>query len=262
MSKPPLILNTVEQYRQWQKINLFSDNKTKKTVGFVPTMGFLHQGHASLLSRSVRENDFTVLSIYVNPTQFNQASDLEHYPRDLESDIALAHKEGVDVIFLPDYSVLYPDDYRFKISENIESERLEGAYRPGHFIGVMSVVMKLLQIMQPNRAYFGEKDYQQGCLIRDMANAFFMECEIILCATIREPDGLAMSSRNVRLSESNRQRAALFPQLLSSCLPLSEVESQLAAKGFQVDYVIELSGRRFGAVWLGDVRLIDNVLVN
>ncbi|MGA0840714.1 MAG: pantoate--beta-alanine ligase, partial [Pseudomonadales bacterium] len=137
-------------------------------VGFVPTMGALHAGHASLLSRSVAECDYTVLSIYVNPTQFNDPSDLDRYPRTLSEDLALAESLGVDAVLLPDYASLYPDGYRYRLDETGFSRTLCGAHRPGHFVGVLTVVMKLLNLVRPWRAYFGEKDYQQYVLIRDL----------------------------------------------------------------------------------------------
>ena len=232
-------------------------------IGFVPTMGALHAGHASLLARSVAESEYTVLSIYVNPTQFNDAGDLARYPRTLEQDLALAESLGVDAVLLPRYEALYADGYRYRLDEMTFSRTLCGAHRPGHFAGVLTVVMKLLNLVRATRAYFGEKDYQQYLLIRDMCAAFFLDTEIVPCATLREPDGLAMSSRNMLLDTAARALAARFPELLASREGDDKVADQLAAAGFEVDYVHTEGERRFGAVTVQSadrrVRLIDNL---
>lgn len=234
-------------------------------VGFVPTMGALHRGHASLLERSVRENDVTVLSIYLNPTQFNNPDDLANYPRTLEADLATARTLGVDVVITPSYEQLYPDRYRYRVEENTFSRELCGAHRPGHFTGVLTVVMKLLNLVRPQRAYFGEKDYQQFQLIRDMTEAFFMDVDIVPCRTVREADGLALSSRNALLDGSGRRMAPRFNELLRAPLPDAEVRGLLQDAGFAVDYVETHGDRRFGAVTVSgadrQVRLIDNVPV-
>lgn len=233
------------------------------SVGFVPTMGALHQGHASLLERSVRENDHTVLSIYLNPTQFNNAGDLAVYPRTLERDLKLACRLGTGVVITPRYEEIYPDGYRYQVTEDTFSRELCGAHRPGHFTGVLTVVMKLLNLVRPDRAYFGEKDYQQYLLVRDMCEAFFVDVDIVPCETVREGDGLALSSRNENLDTEGRARAAHLNRLLRSPQPDECVASALASQGFEVDYVVSREGRRFGAASLrcGDrtVRLIDNV---
>ncbi len=232
-------------------------------VGFVPTMGALHAGHASLIRRSVAENDVTVVSVYLNPTQFNNAADLANYPRTLEADLAMAAELGVDAVLTPTYDDLYPDGFRYRVEEHQVSAELCGAHRPGHFTGVLTVVMKLLNLVRPERAYFGEKDYQQYELIRDMAAAFFLETEIVPCATVRETDGLALSSRNALLDERGRRLAPRFPELLRAPLSDAEVGERLRAAGFDVDYVKTRRGRRFGAVVVHgqdrSVRLIDNV---
>lgn len=250
------ILRTLSE---WQALR----GRIQDSLGFVPTMGGLHAGHAALLERCVAENTISVLSIYVNPTQFNNASDLEHYPDTLDADLALAEGLGVDYVLLPSYNELYADDYRFKIVESELSGVLCGEHRPGHFDGVMTVVMKLLNIVQPGRAYFGEKDYQQYELVRDMCATFFMPVAIVPCPTVREQDGLAMSTRNLRLTETDRSLAPLFPQQLRSSASDQEVIAALTNLGFDVDYVVSRTGRRFGAASLGSgehcVRLIDNV---
>jgi len=222
-------------------------------------MGALHAGHAELLKHSVAENDHTVLSIFVNPTQFNNSADLQKYPRTWETDLALAKQMHVDVVFAPTYDSMYPDNYRYKVSENNFSLKLCGAHRPGHFDGVLSVVMKLLLLVQCQRAYFGEKDYQQLSLIKDMAKAFFLDAEIKPVATVRETDGLAMSSRNTRLSEAQRKVAPLIYQVISNSQSPEQARDELQRQGFRVDYVEDYQGRRFVAAFLGDVRLIDNV---
>ncbi len=232
------------------------------TVGFVPTMGALHQGHLSLVERSLAESDHTLVSIYVNPTQFNSANDLENYPDTLEADLAsLAGK--ADGVFLPTYGLLYPDDFDYRLDEMGFSNRLCGENRPGHFTGVLTVVMKLLNLMKPDRAYFGEKDYQQLKLVRGMVETFFLETEIVGCPIIREPDGLAMSSRNLNLTPADRSLSPRFHQILASATDDAAARRSLQDAGFEVDYVETIDGRRFGAVLMGTlekpVRLIDNV---
>ncbi|MCP4658073.1 MAG: pantoate--beta-alanine ligase [bacterium] len=230
-----------------------------RSLGFVPTMGALHDGHASLVERSVRENDVTVVSVFVNPAQFDQPDDLAHYPRTLDADRRLAEKLGVDYLLCPRGREIYPDGYAYKVVESPFSRQLCGAHRAGHFDGVLTVVLKLLNLTRPQRAYFGEKDFQQFELVRGMVDAFLLEVEIIACPTVREPDGLAASSRNRHLKPPERELAREFPRLLSSPGRPEDIVRQLEARGFVVDYVDELRGRRFGAVRLGEVRLIDNV---
>lgn len=235
------------------------------SVGFVATMGALHAGHASLIERSVTENDHSVLSIFVNPTQFDDASDLEGYPKTWTADVALAERLGVDHLIAPREKEMYPDNYRFQVHETSFSKKMEGAHRDGHFTGVLTVVLKLLNLVRPDRAYFGEKDYQQLSLIRDMCQALFLDCEIVPCPTIREPDGLALSSRNMRLDCHDRARAPRFAKVLATAPDDGEASCRLLEAGFDVDYVETHDGRRFGAVRVGRgvhaVRLIDNVRV-
>ena len=233
----------------------------ESSLGFVPTMGALHEGHMSLIEYSIRENNVTVVSIFLNPTQFNDPKDLNRYPKTLDHDIALLETAGVDVLILPDFEQVYPDEYRYKILESDFSRKLCGASRPGHFDGVLTVVMKLLNIVKAQKAYFGEKDYQQFVLIREMVKAFFMKTEIISCPTIRETDGLAFSSRNARLTSDERLLAPQFYKSLSSNDTLISQKAKLASSGFKVDYLEERDGRRYGAVYLGKVRLIDNVAI-
>lgn len=234
-------------------------NIASKSIGFVPTMGALHKGHISLIEKSLSENDISVVSIFVNPTQFDNADDLNKYPSQLNSDIQIMESLKVDYLFLPDYKELYPDNFKYKIEEEQLSKILCGRYRDVHFTGVLTVVMKLLNIVNPSKAYFGEKDYQQYLLVKGMVEAFFIDVDMIGCPVIREEDGLAMSSRNIRLTKGERQMAKLFPQLLKSDLNNDEIIKKLNNSGFKVDYIETKFGRRFGAVYLGKVRLIDNV---
>jgi len=229
------------------------------TLGFVPTMGALHEGHVSLLRRSREENDRTLVSIFVNPSQFDDPRDLENYPRPLQEDLAILEAEHAEFVLLPDPAQLYPDGYRYRVSETQCSRTLEGAHRPGHFDGVLTVVLKLLQIAQAERAYFGEKDWQQLHLVRGMAEAFFLPTDIIACPTVREADGLAISSRNRRLSPRDRTKAAHFYRVLSSATTADIAARELEREGFTVDYVEDAHTRRLGAVRLGGIRLIDNV---
>jgi pantoate--beta-alanine ligase len=228
------------------------------SVGFVPTMGALHEGHRSLLRRARDENDRVVMSVFVNPTQFDDPRDLAKYPRTIEADLALAG-DLVDHVLAPDPAEMYADAYRYRVSEGSLSLKLEGAQRPGHFDGVLTVVLKLLNLVRADRAYFGEKDRQQLELVKGMAKAFFLQTEIVACPTVREPDGLAMSSRNRRLSPSARGRAGEFPRILRSAPDARSAAGALREAGFGVDYVEEEDGVRLGAVRLEDVRLIDNV---
>ncbi|STX30053.1 pantoate--beta-alanine ligase [Legionella beliardensis] len=228
------------------------------TLGFVPTMGNLHAGHASLMERSRQENDLTVVSLFINPTQFNRPDDYTHYPRTLEADLELLQKIGVDYCLLPTEQAMYLDGYRYKITENNLSQVMEGTSRPGHFDGVLTVVMKLLNIVRPKQAYFGEKDYQQYCLIRDMVNAFFMPVTINVCPTIRETSQLAYSSRNNRLTLNERQLAERFAMIFHQDKNCDDLLQELKENKINVEYLVEHDNRRFVAVTIGSVRLIDN----
>lgn len=237
-----------------------------KSVGFVPTMGALHAGHLSLVERSLSENDLTVVSIFVNPTQFNDPKDLKEYPVTWEQDLALlAGAKGadtgkrVDAIVAPSEHDLYPDSYRYSVDESEDSRMLCGAHRPGHFRGVLTVVMKLFQWVRPTRAYFGEKDFQQLRLIQGMVDAFFMDIQVVPCPIVRAGDGLALSSRNLRLSPAERERAPAFARALKDSSTLKEAKEKMETAGLRVDYIEERWGRRLAAAHLGNVRLIDNV---
>lgn len=242
---------------------LYRDSlESRLKIGFVPTMGALHQGHAHLIKRSSSENHVCVLSIFVNPTQFNNAEDLKKYPQTWESDVKIAEENGVHVILAPTFEDLYPDNYKYKLSELGFSQQLCGAHRSGHFDGVLTVVLKLLQIVKPNNSYFGEKDFQQLLLIKDMVSALFLRTNIVACPTQRESDGLAMSSRNIRLTAAGRKKA---PQIYKALLEYSDLEkakSFLRSCSIEVEYLEEHFGRRFVAAYIDEVRLIDNVKTN
>ena len=244
-----------------------------RSLGFVPTMGNLHAGHAALLERARRECGTVLLSIFVNPTQFDDPTDLARYPRTLEADLALARTAGVDHVLLPTAAELYPDGYTYKVREDAVSTVLCGASRPGHFDGVLSVVMKLLQVAQlgadpaAQRLYMGEKDWQQLTLVRGMVDAFFLPWTVVGCPTVREADGLAMSSRNSRLSPGRRALAPLLAKTLREAPDADAARAALEAAGFRVDYLEDrvlgaappATMRRFAAAFLDEVRLIDNV---
>ena len=229
------------------------------TLGLVPTMGALHEGHLSLVRRSLSENDRTLVTIFVNPAQFDDPADLAGYPRTLDEDLAMLRHEGTDFVLLPTKTDLYPDGFRYRVTETDFSMTMEGAHRPGHFDGVLTVVLKLLQIASAERTYFGEKDWQQLALVQGMADAFFLPTEIIGCPTVRESDGLALSSRNRRLLPADRLKAPHLYRSLTSARTADAAADALRAAGFLVDYVEDRDGRRIAAVRLGGVRLIDNV---
>ena len=256
-------------------------------VGFVPTMGALHEGHISLINRAKKENDIVVCSVFVNPIQFNNPADLEKYPRTPEKDIEKLEQAGCDAVFMPTAEEMYPnkveDHYDFGDLERV----MEGACRPGHFNGVAIVVRKLFEIVTPNRAYFGEKDFQQLAIINKMVSDLNMNLEIVPCPIIRENDGLAMSSRNVRLNEAERAIAPKIFATLNDSITKKDVMSPAEMKNyalkkyaeikeFDVEYVeitdeINLKSienwdecdhaRIFVALQLGPVRLIDNVRI-
>ena len=246
---------------EWRSIKPVSG-----AIGVVPTMGALHAGHISLVERALRENQHAVATIYVNPTQFNSASDLAAYPQTFDEDCAMLKQSGCQFVFAPTYETLYPDQYRYQISETEISKVLEGEYRPGHFDGMLTVVLKLLNVVGADVAYFGEKDFQQLQLVREMLHAFQHSTQIVACPTVREPDGLAMSSRNRRLNAAQRALATQWSQTLANLsLSCQEVRAQLERLGFRVDYIEDRWGRRLGAVHTppvdggAEIRLIDNV---
>lgn len=252
-------MNIVTNLSTWQAIRR---ELGAVDIGFVPTMGHLHPGHISLCQRAKTENALTVVSIFVNPAQFNNQCDFSNYPRTIEDDICLLNENNIDYLLLPEAEAMYPDQYEVQLNETTLSHALEGACRPGHFQGMLTVVLKLINLVQPTRAYFGEKDYQQLMLIKKMAEALFLPVQIIGCPTLRAEDGLAFSSRNSRLTAAQREIASHFPRLLQSTLSTDAIGEQLTTLGFKVDYIAECWQRRLGAVWLDGVRLIDNIALN
>ncbi|MFA5367367.1 MAG: pantoate--beta-alanine ligase [Dehalococcoidia bacterium] len=257
------------------------------SVGFVPTMGYLHEGHMSLVRRARTENLSVVVSIFVNPTQFGPNEDFASYPRDAERDLAMLQKEKVNVVFMPSPDELYPEGFNSWVEVNDITDRLEGKARPGHFKGVTTVVAKLFNIVEPDKAYFGQKDAQQLAVIRKMVNDLNMNLEIVSVPTAREPDGLAMSSRNVRLNPEERKSATVLWQALSlargqwesgqrDASQLRDAMSALIGKEplASIDYVsvadpqtlaeldmINRSALLSLAVKIGKTRLIDNILL-
>jgi pantoate--beta-alanine ligase len=234
--------------------------KQNLIIGFVPTMGALHEGHAELIRNSVAENDVTILSLFVNPTQFNNPEDFAKYPKTFESDLKMAKELGVDIVFAPETEKeLYPDGYTYKVTETHFSKKLCGAYRPGHFDGVLTVVLKLLNITQCHHAYFGEKDYQQLTLVKNMVEAFFLPTKIKSIPTKREPSGLPLSSRNTRLTLEGKEKAAKVYSILREHKELTKCQEALLKQGFQVEYLEDYMNRRYIAFYVEGVRLIDNV---
>lgn len=247
-----VILKTISEAQAFRR-------SLESEVGFVPTMGALHHGHQTLIEQSAKENKTTIVSLFVNPTQFNDKSDFEKYPKTWESDLSLIRIAGGQAVFSPNYDDMYPDNYKYKLSELEFSKILCGAHRPGHFDGVLTIVLKLLNIINPTKAYFGEKDFQQLRLIEKMVDAFFLPTQIIRCPTIREASGLAMSSRNTRLSEAGKTKAALIFEAMNKFKSAQDVKTFLSAQGFEIDYVEDIENRRFAAAFLEGVRLIDNI---
>jgi pantoate--beta-alanine ligase len=230
-----------------------------RTIGFVPTMGALHRGHASLVERCRAENDVAVVSIFVNPTQFNDPQDLERYPHTLEKDLALLQSLGVDEVLAPPRPDFYTHGYRYQVVPAGGEAIMEAAHRPGFMQGVLTIVMKLLNAVRARRAYFGEKDFQQLRAVTEMVEEFFIPTEIFPCPTVRAPSGLAESSRNARLSFAGREKAASLYRALVENPICGDARRVLDAEGFGVEYVEEHWGRRLAAVFLEGVRLIDNV---
>ena len=230
-------------------------------VGFVPTMGALHAGHLALFERARQECATVVGSVFVNPTQFNDPADLESYPRDLEADLAAMAGAGADVVFTPTRDAIYPHDYRYRVIETEITTVLCGAGRPGHFDGVLSVVLRLFNLVRPDRAYFGEKDWQQLTLVREMTEAFFLPVRVVGVPMVRDDRGVALSSRNLNLDDEAYERAVVFARILRESTSAQDARRSLEAAGIEVEYVEERWDRRLAAVHLGGVRLIDNVAV-
>jgi pantoate--beta-alanine ligase len=209
------LINSIQEMKSLRK-------NVRGTLGFVPTMGYLHEGHISLVQQSVRDNDTTAVSIYVNPTQFDPSEDFQAYPRDLERDLKLLETENTDIVFFPTNAEMYPDDYCTWVDVEKVTARLEGEIRPGHFRGVATIVTKLFNIVQPDKAYFGQKDAQQALVIKRMVKDLNMNLEVMVMPTLREKDGLAMSSRNTYLNPEERKAAIILYKALSLAKQLKE----------------------------------------
>lgn len=275
-----LVLTTPIEVHKWLETLPASSSR-----GFIPTMGALHRGHEALLQRSLSENDVTMLSIFVNPTQFNATSDYENYPSQHKRDLAIADHHGVDMVYLPSADTMYPTGFASFIEPGSTSLQMEGIHRPGHFRGVTTVVAKLFNTVQPDKAYFGKKDYQQLAVIRQMVSELNFPIDIIGIDTVRESDGLAMSSRNQRLNPDQRRDASKIYEALVACKALASqsnvqtidisnrfaellqqstlatVEYASVCDANTLELVTELHDRCVlcVAVWFGDVRLIDNI---
>lgn len=276
------VCRTVSEFRAFRAA-------ARGTVGFVPTMGYLHEGHLSLVRAAREKNDLTAASIFVNPAQFNSAADLAAYPRDEKRDLSLLEAAGVEVVFIPSNEEMYPPHFQTYVNVETITQPLEGEYRPGHFKGVTTVVAKLLNIVQPTRAYFGQKDAQQVAVIRQMVRDLNFPVEIMVCPTVRESDGLAMSSRNVRLSvEERRAAGVLHKSLLAAQAAYEKGERQpevlrgaalavLQQESLaRVEYVSLNDSQTLQeataltpsplllsmAVYIGQTRLIDNMLLS
>jgi pantoate--beta-alanine ligase len=277
------IIKTIKE----MKTVLASHREQAKIIGFVPTMGYLHQGHLSLIRRARQSSDIVVISIFVNPTQFGPQEDLARYPRDLKRDEELAEQEGVDYIFYPDVSEMYPEGYKTYVLVEELSKKMCGASRPEHFRGVTTIVLKLLNIIQPHCAYFGQKDAQQAIIIRRMVEDLNLDVKIEVEPIIREADGLAMSSRNSYLNAKEREAALVLYHALNlaqklikqgernSPVIISQMEKLISQEPLaRIDYISIVDNRNLQelaiinkealialAVYIGKTRLIDNITI-
>ncbi len=274
------IIRTVREMQRWSE----DQRLERKTVAFVPTMGFLHEGHLSLVREAKNRGDVVVVSIFVNPMQFNQTSDFDKYPRDEDQDERALEALGTDVLFMPPPAEIYPDGYQSAVEVEKVSQPLCGAFRPGHFRGVTTVVAKLFNMVKPHCALFGEKDFQQCVVIKRMVRDLNFDIDIVTLPTVREDDGLAMSSRNARLSATERETSLCVSRALTAAQELvsggqaspvvilqavqqiltqnAEVRVEYASlcQPETLEEVEQISGPTLLAiaVWVGDVRLIDN----
>ena len=275
------LIQTISELRA----ELDAFRKEGKTIGLVPTMGALHAGHASLVNRAVAENDVVVVSDFVNPTQFNDQNDLLKYPRTLEADCALLEKCGATLVFAPSVEEVYPEPDTRQFSYAPLDTVMEGKYRPGHFNGVCQIVSKLFLMVEPDRAYFGEKDFQQLAIIREMVRKYPFNIQIVGCPIEREEDGLALSSRNARLTAEHRKEALLISKALFASVDFSKSRVLLETKqfvedcirrapGLELEYFEIVDGNTLQpvkawdesnyivgciTVYCGEVRLIDNI---
>ncbi len=285
------IIKTIQEIQN----QIIALKKEGKKIGFAPTMGALHEGHVSLIRQSRRENDVTVCSIFVNPTQFNDPKDFEKYPITLESDMQKLIAAKCDILFLPAVAEMYPKGYKNPeaLDFGFLAETLEGEWRPGHFAGMAQIVEKLLRAVTPDRLYMGQKDYQQAMICSDMIRQLRLKTRLVLCPIKREKDGLAMSSRNVRLDKKSRAKAVEISKLLRSIKAsirrratgdgqrITDIEHRASDRltslpEFKVEYVAIRNARTLKpvktisdktplvalvAAWIGGVRLIDNILL-
>jgi pantoate--beta-alanine ligase len=275
-----IIFQTPSEMAEWS----FQERKSGLSIGFVPTMGALHHGHIALIQQSISQQDRTVVSIFVNPLQFNSAADLKSYPRQFETDSKLLTETKIDVLYAPSADVMYPQGFATSISAGTIAHSMEGLHRPGHFDGVATVVSKLLNSVMPTVAYFGNKDFQQVAVIRQVVKDLDIPCQIVGAQTVRDSDGLALSSRNVRLTAEHRVQAPKIYQLLEEIRGIftaGTTDAQILKKQFltlescadaMVEYFEVVDSRSLiskseaddscticVAVWFGDVRLIDNI---
>lgn len=283
MLEQPIFVTTIEALRQ--KIVLL--RQQGRSIGLVPTMGALHEGHLSLVDASRAEQDATVVTIYINPTQFGQDEDLDAYPRDLKADLAALGQRGVQLVFAPTDSQMYRLGHETYVEVGNVSQPLEGATRPDHFRGVATIVLKLLNLVMPDAVYFGQKDYQQTLVVRQMVRDFDMPVDVRVCPIVRESDGLAMSSRNVYLSREDRERGLALSRSLTLAAALVEggerdgavlesaVRAELEQASVEVDYVVlvkegtvtpvaRIDGPTVLAIAgkVGETRLLDNRVLN
>jgi pantoate--beta-alanine ligase len=277
------IIHHIPEMQRWSEAR----RREGKKIAFVPTMGFLHEGHLSLVREGKKCGDVVVVSIFVNPMQFNQQADFATYPRNLEQDQQMLEEVGTDVLFYPEAQEMYPEGFQTAVEVDKVSQPLCGAFRPGHFRGVATVVTKLFNITKPHVALFGEKDFQQCVVIKRMVKDLNFDLEILAMPTVREPDGLAMSSRNARLSPAERQTSLCLSRALNKAQELVSQGQRQSAPilqavreaidregGVRIEYatlchpetleeVLEVSGPTLLALaaWVGDVRLIDNRVI-
>ena len=269
------------------RTRVLSVKDRKRSIGFVPTMGAIHDGHISLMRSARSENDELIVSIYLNPIQFDNSGDFDNYPRQLNKDIELIRKENVDVLFSPGTEEMYPDGHCTNVRQDRITDALCGRVRPGHFNGVTTVVTKLFNIIKPDRAYFGQKDYQQSAVIKRLVTDLNMDIDIQVCPTVREEDGLALSSRNKRLNLEERQNAlcisgsllrarSMFASNIRDAKEIIEEMTSVIKKTnyTKIDYIsivntctleelslINEKALAAVAVWIGNTRLIDNTIL-
>ena len=277
------IVRSISEMQEWSSVEHLAGN----SIGFVPTMGALHHGHEELFSQSVRENTRTVVSIFVNSLQFNNVSDLEAYPRQLEQDQVIAQQQKVDVLFVPSHDEMYPNGFASAISAGPIAQHMEGLHRPGHFDGVATVVVKLLNAVMPDVAYFGLKDFQQLAVIRSVVRDLNIKCDVRGVPTVRNEMGLALSSRNSRLSTDQLEQASIVYSLLIEMANQAQtretqtitlvdhfINGMKSISAATVEYLevvdsttlLPVTTAHEGtticvAVWFGDVRLIDNISI-